>query len=208
MPREARPESWPWVWQRPVRLQAPLWDMDCTEEENAYSAPRSINYPKKGNPEMKNQDFVSVYRIGLVKDPHVQFEKTQISNSVQAHRLLTQLIEHRGQPDREQFCVLLLDTKNQAIGLNIVSTGGLTSAIVCPRDVLKPAILANAAAMVLCHNHPSGEMTPSTADRDITQKIVEAAKTMEIMVHEHLIVNAENDEYFSFADNMLMDPAT
>ncbi len=129
----------------------------------------------------------------------------QLSNSVQAHRLLTQLIEHRGQADREQFCVLLLDAKNQAIGLNIVSTGGLTSATVCPKDVLKPALLANAAAMILCHNHPSGDMTPSAADRDITHRIIEAAKALGILVHEHLIVNAENDDYFSFADNMLMD---
>ncbi len=155
---------------------------------------------------MENQDFVSVYRINLVRDPHIQFEKTQLSNSVQAHRLLTQLIEHRGQADREQFCVLLLDAKNQAIGLNIVSTGGLTSATVCPKDVVKPAILANAAAIILCHNHPSGDMTPSVQDRDITRKIIQAAKQLDIQVHEHLIVNAENDEYFSFADNMLMEP--
>jgi DNA repair protein RadC len=154
---------------------------------------------------MKNQDFVSVYRINLVRDPHIQFEQTRLGNSAQAHRLLTQLIEHRGQADREQFCVLLLDAKNRPIGLNIVSTGGLTSATVCPRDVLKPAILANAAAIILCHNHPSGDMTPSAADKDITDKIVQAARQLDIMVHEHLIVNMESDEYFSFADNMLMN---
>jgi len=101
---------------------------------------------------MKHQDFVSVYRINLVRDPDIRFEKTQLSNSAQAHRLVTQLIEERGQPDREQFCVLLLDVKNRIIGMNIVSTGGLSSANVFPRDVLKPALLSNAAAVILAHN--------------------------------------------------------
>lgn len=157
---------------------------------------------------MENQDFVSVYRINLVRDPHIRFEKTQLSNSAQAHRLVTQLIEERGQPDREQFCVLLLDVKNRIIGMNIVSTGGLSSANVFPRDVLKPALLSNAAALILAHNHPSGDITPSEADKDITRKIVRAAHHLDITVHEHLIVNMEDDQYFSFADNMLMDPAT
>jgi DNA repair protein RadC len=120
---------------------------------------------------------------------------------------VTQLIEERGQPDREQFCVLLLDVKNRIIGMNIVSTGGLSSANVFPRDVLKPALLANAAAVILAHNHPSSDLTPSEADKDITHKIVKAARLLDITVHEHLIVNMEDDQYFSFADNMMMDPA-
>jgi DNA repair protein RadC len=153
---------------------------------------------------METPDFVSVYRINLVMDPHIRFEKTQLNNSAQAHRLLSRLIDQRGQADREQFCVLLLDAKNRAIGLNIVSTGGLTCANVFPRDVLKPAILANAASMILCHNHPSGDMTPSSADKDITRKIIQAASHLDITVHEHLIINMEDDQYFSFADNMLM----
>jgi DNA repair protein RadC len=156
---------------------------------------------------MKHQDFVSVYRINLVRDPDIRFEKTQLSNSAQAHRLVTQLIEERGQPDREQFCVLLLDVKNRIIGMNIVSTGGLSSANVFPRDVLKPALLSNAAAVILAHNHPSSDLTPSEADKDITRKIVRAARHLDITVHEHLIVNMEDDQYFSFADNMMMDPA-
>jgi DNA repair protein RadC len=120
---------------------------------------------------------------------------------------VTQLIEERGQPDREQFCVLLLDVKNRIIGMNIVSTGGLSSANVFPRDVLKPALLSNAAAVILAHNHPSSDLTPSEADKDITKKIVRAARHLDITVHEHLIVNMEDDQYFSFADNMMMDPA-
>jgi len=155
----------------------------------------------------QDQDFVSVYRINLVRDPHIKFEKTQLCNSAQAHKMLTRLIEERGQPDREQFCVLLLDSKNKVIGMNIVSTGGLTSALVFPRDVLKPAILANAAAIILCHNHPSGDTEPSKEDVAVIRRIMQAAKPLGIMVHEHLILSMDKDEYFSFSDNDLMKKA-
>jgi DNA repair protein RadC len=84
--------------------------------------------------------------------------------------------------------------------MNIVSVGGLSSAPVCPKDVLKPAILANAAALILGHNHPSGDLTPSSADKYITHRIIQAAEIIGIAVHEHLIVEMENDGYFSFAE--------
>ena len=81
------------------------------------------------------------------------------------------MIREMGQPDREQFCVLMLNAKNMIIGMNIVSIGGVSSAPVHPREVLKPAILANACALILAHNHPSGDLTPSNADKAITQKL-------------------------------------
>ncbi|MFC1816436.1 JAB domain-containing protein [Thermodesulfobacteriota bacterium] len=83
----------------------------------------------------------------------------------------------------------------------MVSTGDLSSATVHPREVLKPAILANSAAMVLCHNHPSGGLSPSPEDMVITKRIVQASSIMGIQVHEHLIISMDDDRYFSFADN-------
>ena len=90
------------------------------------------------------------------------------------------------------------------IGLNIVSVGALSSAPVHPREVLTPAILANSAAMVLCHNHPSNDLQPSPDDIAITNKIIQAAEIVGIQVHEHLIINMEDDRYFSFADQGLI----
>ena len=112
-----------------------------------------------------------------------------------------------GQPDREQFCVILLNAKNEIIGLNIVATGCLISAQVHPREVLKPAILANSAAMILCHNHPSNDPAPSQEDIAVTKNIVQAAKIMGIHVHEHLIINMDDDRYYSFADHGLIQSA-
>jgi DNA repair protein RadC len=144
--------------------------------------------------------FISAYRINLVRDERVSFGTQSVYNPTDAQRCLQDMINKIGQPDREQFCVLMLNAKNVTIGMNIVSVGGLSSAPVCPKEVLKPAILANAAALILGHNHPSGDLTPSSADKVITQKIVQAAEIMGIAIHEHLIISMEDDGYFSFAE--------
>ena len=148
--------------------------------------------------------FISTFRVSLVKDRCVSFEETYLNNSKQAQPLIRKLIETQGQPDREQFCIILLNIKNKIIGLNIVSTGCLTSAQVHPREVLKPAILSNCSSMILCHNHPSGNTTPSNEDLAITKKIVLASKIIGIQIHEHLIISMEDETYYSFADNGIM----
>ena len=130
-----------------------------------------------------------------------------MSGSSEAQVLIRNLINAQGQPDREQFCVLLLDAKNKTIGLNIVSTGSLSSASVHPREVLKPAILANASAMILAHNHPSGELIPSAEDKAITKRIIQASNIIGITVHEHLIISMDEDRYFSFADQGMIKDA-
>ena len=143
---------------------------------------------------------ISVYRVSLVKDESVSFGNVRLANSQEAQALIRTLILSKGQPDREQFVVLLLNTKNEVIGLNIVSVGALSSAPVHPREVLKPAILANSAAIILAHNHPSNDLSPSEADIAITRKIIAAAEIVGIQVHEHLIISMEDDRYYSLAD--------
>ena len=143
---------------------------------------------------------ISVYRVCLVKDATVSFGKECISSSQKAHAVIQKLILTRSQPDRESFVVAMLNAKNDLIGLNVVSMGILSSTLVHPREVLKPAILANAAAIILCHNHPSNILSASEDDLNITRKIIRAADIIGIQVHEHLIINTENEKYFSFAD--------
>ncbi len=151
--------------------------------------------------------FVSAYRISLVRDERVSFGPQTVYNPTDAQRYLQDMIRKMGQPDREQFCVLMLNAKNFTIGMNIVSIGGLSSAPVYPKEVLKPAILSNAAALILGHNHPSGDLTPSTSDKDVTKRIVRAADIIGIVVHEHLIINMDDDQYFSFAEHGLIQEA-
>ena len=159
---------------------------------------RMIQQNLFGEPENRSNrcKFISIFRVALVRDRRVAFEPCQLVSSQQSQPLIKKLIESQGQPDREQFCVILLNTKNEIIGLNIVSTGDLSSAKVHPREVLKPAILSNSAAMILCHNHPSGNLSPSPEDIEITKVIVQASKIMGIQVHEHLIISMHDDRIF------------
>jgi len=149
-----------------MKKKCPTSSSSSSIQENLFETPQDQPASK----------FISVYRVSLVKDKSVSFEKRCLSNSVQARPILRKLIEEYGQPDREQFCVLLLNAKNEIIGLNIVSTGCLTSTTVHPREVLKPAIIANSSAMILCHNHPSNDPEPSQEDIAVTKTIVQAAK--------------------------------
>ena len=156
-------------------------------------------FPASSDPPVSRS--ISIYRVSLVKDESVSFGNVRLSNSQEAQALIKNLILTKGQPDREQFVVALLSAKNEMIGLNIVSVEGLSSAPVHPREVLKPAILANAAAMVLAHNHPSNDLDPSLDDINVTRKIIRAAEIVGIQVHEHLIISMEDNSYYSFADH-------
>ena len=144
--------------------------------------------------------FISSYRVTLVRDRPLPFKPSPINNSQEAQSIVRTLIETQGQSDREQFVVIMLNAKNEIIGVNIVSTGDLSSATVHPREVLKPAILSNSASMVLCHNHPSNNLEPSPEDIAITKKIIRAAEIIGITVHEHIIISMDDDHYYSFAD--------
>ena len=90
--------------------------------------------------------------------------------------------------DREHFVVLLLDIKNKVIGINTVSIGNLDSSIAHPREVFKPAILSNAGSILLAHNHPSGDPTPSREDIEITHRLVNAGNILGINVLDHIII--------------------
>jgi DNA repair protein RadC len=96
--------------------------------------------------------------------------------------------EEFGRLDREVFVALLLDGRNQVLGFNVVSIGSLTAALVHPREVFKPVILANAAAIILIHNHPSGSAEPSAEDRALTARLEQAGELLGIRVVDHIVV--------------------
>jgi DNA repair protein RadC len=90
--------------------------------------------------------------------------------------------------DREQFVCLHLSTKNHLVSWEITSVGSLNATIVHPREVFKGAILANAASVILCHNHPSGDPEPSGADLQLTRRLVKAGDVIGIDVLDHVVV--------------------
>ncbi|EQB3873560.1 JAB domain-containing protein, partial [Escherichia coli] len=104
--------------------------------------------------------------------------------------------------EREEFRVLYLNNQNQLIAGETLFTGTINRTEVHPREVIKRALYHNAAAVVLAHNHPSGEVTPSKADRLITERLVQALALVDIRVPDHLIVGG--NQVFSFAEHGLL----
>ncbi len=92
---------------------------------------------------------------------------------------------------REQFRVLFLDKKNQLIADQVMNQGTVDHAPVYPREVMRRALELSASAVILVHNHPSGDPTPSSADIDMTRQVVEAGRPLRVTVHDHLVVGRE-----------------
>ncbi len=133
-------------------------------------------------------------RIGQVRNPG----RPVISSPADVDRLLRGRIANL---DRENFVVVLLNTKNEVLGAPLISVGTLSQALVHPREVFKPAIRASAASVVLAHNHPSGSAEASREDREVTGRLVEAAGILGIEVLDHVIVG---DGFFSMKEHGML----
>jgi DNA repair protein RadC len=93
-------------------------------------------------------------------------------------------------PDVENLVVVLVNVRRMAIGFEVITNGTLDTILVSPREVFKPAVVLNAAAMILAHNHPSGDPTPSEADIRVTRDLVKAGQILQIEVLDHLILGS------------------
>lgn len=100
---------------------------------------------------------------------------------------------------KEQFVVILLNGKNKVIGTEVISEGTLSNSLVHPREVYAPALLQHAAAIMVAHNHPSGDPAPSDEDREITKMLERSGKVLNIPLIDHLIIG--DGTYYSFLEN-------
>ena len=107
----------------------------------------------------------------------------------------------------ESFGVAFLDARNRVIGTSILSTGGMSASVVGPREVFRSALLAGATALILFHNHPSGDVSPSHEDASITERLVEAGNLLLLKVLDHIIIgtgpDARDGEYASLRERGL-----
>ena len=147
-----------------------------------------------------SQYRIPIYKLSLIRDASVCTERAVVSQSKDAYDILK---PYYAQHDREEMLVLLLDAKHKIIGINSVSVGSLTLSIVHPRETFKAAIVSNCAAIILAHNHPSGDPTPSQEDRTLTARLKQAGEILGIPVLDHLVIGDET--YISFADRGWMD---
>jgi DNA repair protein RadC len=145
------------------------------------------------------------FRICVVRDKQITFRKEPVSNQNDGAGFIREVIKKLGQTDRENMVAVMLNTKNCVIGINLVSVGSLNASYASPREVFKAAINSNCAALILGHNHPSGVCQPSTEDMIITKNLVMSAEILGFIIHDHLIVDTESDNFYSFSHDGILD---
>ena len=142
-----------------------------------------------------NQNYKGMRcRVCLVRE-NASDEIIKINNESDAYELVKNELVNS---DREILLSIMLTVKNDLIGVETVSIGSITASTTTPRDIFKSAILANAVAIIVCHNHPSGDLTPSNEDIKITQQLTAAGEVLGIKVLDHLVVS--NKGYKSMRD--------
>ena len=153
----------------------------------------------KGIGEAKAISIAAALELGRRRRGEEALEKKKITSSKSVFELMQPII---GELQHEEFWIIYLNNSNKVIQKNQLSKGGITGTLVDVRLVLKNALEVGATGLILAHNHPSGTLKPSTADKQITQKLKAAAESLDIKVLDHLIVTEK--AYFSFADESLL----
>jgi len=146
--------------------------------------------------------YVVFSRVVLVKEKGAMYDvQKKIESPLAAYEAITEIAKVQEEA-QEVFGILILNTKNKIVAAHEVSRGALNSSLVHPREVFKPAVLHNAAAIICFHNHPSGDPEPSRDDIEITNRLVEAGKIMGIEILDHIIVG--DDRYVSLKERGVM----
>ena len=144
------------------------------------------------------------YTVGEVKLSYKPKFKSlhQVTCSEDAYKYLLHTYKEGTICYKEYFKVLFLNQASQVLGYTLISEGGITETCVDVRVILQAALLTNSVAIILAHNHPSGNLKPSRQDMEITKQVKEAARLMRITVLDHIILS--DTEYYSFADEGML----
>ena len=135
--------------------------------------------------------------IRMVKEPPL-YSAEPIRSPEDAVRVVAEMLR---QYDREAFCIVNLRNDLSPINMNIVSTGTLNASIAHPREILKSAVLSNASATMLFHNHPSGNLTPSQEDIEVTDRMSQLFSMAQMPLLDHIIIG-NDDRYYSFKETV------
>jgi len=153
----------------------------------------------KGIGEAKSVTIAAALELGRRRRGEEALEKKKITSSVSVFELMQPII---GELPHEEFWIIYMNNSNKVIQKNQLSKGGITGTLVDVRLALKNALEVGATGIILAHNHPSGTLKPSTADKQLTQKLTTAGESLDIKVLDHLIITEK--AYFSFADENLL----
>lgn len=150
---------------------------------------------------VKNESqYVSLKRVSL--DYEGSFEgRPQLTSTSEAKAFFAKYWHDNPASDQERFVVACLDTKHRVQSVVVVTVGTLDASLVHPREVFKPAIIEGSSAIVLSHNHPSGDTTPSREDHSITERLMEAGKLLGITVLDHIIYGDSTAKVLSIRES-------
>ena len=143
------------------------------------------------------QDLITGKFTSMVKET---VKGQTLSSSKEVFNIIKPLTEQ--ETDVEQFWVLFLDAKNNIIEISMVFSGSITSSSIYPRELIKKILAVGAAAIICCHNHPSGDPEPSHEDYDITFQVLIALNSISVTLHEHMVIG--DSKYYSMADHGIM----
>lgn len=149
----------------------------------------------------KKEGELRVVNIRMVKEPSL-YSTEKIKSPEDVMRIIAKELATY---DREVFAVLNLKTNGQPINLNICSMGTLDTSVVSPREVFKSCILSNSAAFIAIHNHPSGNMSPSQEDRDVTKRLLSCSELLGVKMLDHIIIAGETGKMYSFKSEGELD---
>ncbi|RKY88560.1 hypothetical protein DRQ09_02730 [candidate division KSB1 bacterium] len=147
----------------------------------------------------KSITLIAAFEIGRRIASRNISDKVKVSSPEEVAGIFIPKMEHL---KKEQFRVVLLDSNNQIISVKTITEGILNASIVHVREVFREAIIESSAGIILVHNHPSGNPNPSREDIEVTEKMVETGKIMDIPVRDHLIIAGR--KYFSFAEKGIL----
>jgi DNA repair protein RadC len=157
---------------------------------------------------MKTKLLKSLSEISTLNEVQIHYQRPifnatrTVKCSDDSEKILRAFLDDKRIDYKEFFWVLLLTHANQVIGISELGMGSTTSVSVNVKEIYQLSLLSNAAAIIVAHNHPSGKLTPSEADKEITKKITKALKLLDINLLDHLILTSEG--FVSFADQGIL----
>ncbi len=146
------------------------------------------------------QNYIDVVRLQLIPDERLQLQIPVDSPYAVMDRFGDELRLY----SREVLAALYVTKRGHVLAIHLVSMGTVSNSFADPAEVLKPALLCNAGGVILMHNHPSGDITPSQEDKLVTNRMENACKLMGIDLVDHVIVGSNTEECFSFAERGLL----
>jgi DNA repair protein RadC len=166
------------------------------------SNPNSAHFKNRGRKKEERMEKVSCVKLKIIKEG--SSAEMSVSSCYDVYRIM-KFVEKK---DRENFYAVHLDTKNRVLAIECISIGTLQHSLMHPREIFKGAILNNSAAIILVHNHPSGDPSPSPEDLQITERLSRAGDLLGINVYDHMVIGNGNYRSIKFEPYMYKKPET